>query len=86
MTEFTLRQIGVVRKDEAGVRLELERRYHELFLGLERYSHVNVLWWFSDNDNEEARSITMVIRRLKSNCWISCRCARITCTKGRAKA
>lgn len=60
MTEFTLRQIGVVRKDEDGVRLELERRYHELFLGLERYSHVNVLWWFSDNDNEEARSITMV--------------------------
>jgi tRNA-Thr(GGU) m(6)t(6)A37 methyltransferase TsaA len=60
MAEFLLRQIGVVRKDEAGVRLKLELCYRGLFLGLERYSHVNVLWWFSDNDNDEARSITMV--------------------------
>ena len=60
MAEFILRQIGVVKKDGGGVRLEIESRYRPLFLGLERHSHINVLWWFSDNDSEEARAVTMV--------------------------
>ena len=60
VAEFVLKQIGVVRKDEAGLRLELEKRYQPLFLGLERYSHLNVLWWCSGNDSEEARAVTMV--------------------------
>lgn len=60
MAEFKIRQIGVVKTDGEKPRVEIEPLYRQLFLGLERYSHINVLWWCSGNDNEEARSIEMV--------------------------
>ena len=48
--------IGVLRKDEKGVRVELERAYAPGLLGLELYSHVHILWWFDRRDNPEDRS------------------------------
>ena len=48
--------IGVLRKDENGVRVELEPAYTPGLLGLELYSHVHILWWFDRRDNPEDRS------------------------------
>lgn len=48
--------VGVLRKDENGVRVELEPAYTPGLLGLELYSHVHILWWFDRRDNPEDRS------------------------------
>lgn len=51
-----IQPIGVLRKDGAGVRVELEGAYAPGLLGLELYSHVHILWWFSRRDNPEDRA------------------------------
>ena len=47
--------IGVLHKDEQGVRVELEPAYAPGLLGLELYSHVHILWWFNRRDTPEDR-------------------------------
>ena len=58
--ELTVRPIGVIRKGADGVRVELEEPYRPGLEGLERYSHLHVLWWFSRRDSAADRSITQV--------------------------
>lgn len=54
---FTVKQIGVIRTDENGFRIELVPAYKEALIGLDGFSYLNVLWWFSGCDNEVDRSI-----------------------------
>ena len=55
--EFTLRPIGKVRNSGDGkYYIEVEEQYIPALRGLERYSHINVLWWFSGADDEASRS------------------------------
>lgn len=56
MEEFYVKQIGVIRADETGMRLELEKPYAPALEGIEGFSHLNILWWFSKCDNECSRS------------------------------
>lgn len=60
MKTFQVNEIGVVRKSNGETRLEIDGKYRQMFTGLESYSHINVIWWFSENDNEDARSLPMV--------------------------
>lgn len=50
-----LHPIGILRND-GGVRVELDPRYAPALKGLERYSHLHVLWWFSERDSEADRA------------------------------
>lgn len=54
---FTVKQIGVICADDNGFRLELAPLYKEALNGLEGFSYINILWWFSDCDNEADRSV-----------------------------
>jgi tRNA (adenine37-N6)-methyltransferase len=38
----------------------LDKKYQEGLLGLERWSHVQVIWWFDKNDTPEKRAILQV--------------------------
>lgn len=60
MKTFSVTEIGRIRNDESGARLELGLSYRQMLVGLEKHSHIFVLWWFSENDNKAARSMTMV--------------------------
>lgn len=52
---FTVEQLGVIRAGEDGFRLELASAYRAALCGLEGFSHVNILWWFSGCDNPTDR-------------------------------
>lgn len=55
MEMYQVKKIGQVRADGAGFRLELEAEYIPALAGLEGFSHINVLWWFSRFDADWAR-------------------------------
>jgi tRNA-Thr(GGU) m(6)t(6)A37 methyltransferase TsaA len=38
------------------MRIELEKRYIPALQGMDGFSHLNVLWWFSECDNEQSRN------------------------------
>lgn len=54
MEQFTVKKIGTIKADEAGMRLELEKSYAPALAGIDGFSHINVLWWFSESDGIRA--------------------------------
>ena len=66
-TEFKLRPIGHVQKLEERSMLVLDKKHQEGLLGLEQWSHVQVIWWFDKNDTPQKRSILQVHPRGDQN-------------------
>ena len=59
-SSFELFPIGVVRKSDAAVWLEIYEPYRDAMLGLDGFSHVMVFFWFHENDTPEGRSVLRV--------------------------
>lgn len=57
---FTVRPIGFVRKIEGRTLIVLDKKYQPGLLGLDRFSHVYVVWWFNRNDTPEGRATLQV--------------------------
>lgn len=57
MQEFKVNPIGKVHVTEEGMSIELEAQYIAGLRALDGFTHINVVWWFSDNDTEEARKV-----------------------------
>jgi len=57
---FEIRQIGTIERTEGGARLHVFEEYRACLDQLGTFSHAEVLWWFSQCDEEELRSITRV--------------------------
>ena len=57
MSNFSVQSIGKVCSNENGIFIEVDKKYIPALQALEGYSHINVLWWFSDCDNTESRSV-----------------------------
>lgn len=56
MEQYSIRRIGTVKADEEGFRIVLEKEYAPALTGLEGFSHIQMLWWFSDCDTEKMRA------------------------------
>lgn len=56
MTHFKVFPIGKIKNSEKGTFIEVEPKYIPAMTALDGFSHINVIWWFSDFDNEEGRS------------------------------
>lgn len=54
---YEVHSIGEIRNNETGTFLNIDPQYIPALQALDGFSHVNVLWWFSECDNEEARAI-----------------------------
>ncbi len=49
--------IGYVRKEEGiAPYIEIDRKYWGATLNLEKFSHIIILWWITERDNQEDRS------------------------------
>ena len=60
--------IGVVTRQNDNIWIEILDDYTDGLLGLDGFSHINVLFWFHENDNPEKRAILQVHpRREKQN-------------------
>ncbi len=57
---FRVHPIGVVKKRDGEIRLEIKPEYHDALLGLEGFSHINVFYWFHENDDPGKRGILRV--------------------------
>lgn len=55
MKAMEIHPVGTARSGEGGFALELDPAYRDALAGLEGFSHVAVLWWFSEADMPEAR-------------------------------
>lgn len=59
MTRLALNPIGRIEADGT-FRILLDPKYREALIGLEGFSHVQILWWFDGCDNARDRSATTV--------------------------
>ncbi|MDR2975759.1 MAG: SAM-dependent methyltransferase [Streptococcaceae bacterium] len=56
MIEMKLKPIGNISSVDGEIKLVLEKQYIPALSGLEGFSHLQILWWFSDCDNVIDRS------------------------------
>lgn len=64
---FQIFPVGVVRKKEKAVRIEIFDPYLDALLGLEGFSHIQVLYWFHENDSPGKRRTLRVHPRKDKN-------------------
>lgn len=57
MQNFQVNPIGKINVSEEGMFIELDPKYIPALQALNGFSHLSVIWWFSDFDYEEARNI-----------------------------
>lgn len=57
MNSLHVNPVGKISINEKGMFIKLEQKYIPALQALEGFSHINVLWWLSDFDYEEARNI-----------------------------
>ncbi len=57
---FRIVPVGVVRKKEEATWIEIFEPYGDALLGLEGFSHIQVLFWFHENDTADRRKTLRV--------------------------
>lgn len=58
--KVTFNPIGKVKIEEGRCFIELEDKYFEATLGLDEYSHIQVVWWFNLYDSQESRNYRVI--------------------------
>lgn len=61
-TDYQLQPIGRVNAGDGGFSIEIDEPFRNALIGLEGFSHLNVLWWFSLLDEPEYRAVTTAER------------------------
>lgn len=56
MENFIVNNIGMIKVTPNGAKLELNQQYAPALHGLDGFSHLNVLWWFSLCDTVDKRN------------------------------
>jgi tRNA-Thr(GGU) m(6)t(6)A37 methyltransferase TsaA len=57
---YSIDPIGVVRKNDDGVQIEIFKNYTDGLMGLEGFSHIFVFYWFHQNDTPKKRKTLQV--------------------------
>ncbi len=57
---FHLIPIGTVHQRDQQAWIDIFPAYRDGLLGIEQFSHINVLYWLHENDHEEGRSVLRV--------------------------
>jgi tRNA (Thr-GGU) A37 N-methylase len=59
-TQFIVHPIGKIVKENDKTRIVLDEKYQPGLSGLEKHSHVTVVYWFDRNDTPEKRAVLQV--------------------------
>jgi tRNA-Thr(GGU) m(6)t(6)A37 methyltransferase TsaA len=62
----TFNPIGKVKIENGRYFIELEEKFFDAALGLDEYSHIQVLWWFNLYDSEESRNFFVMDKPYKN--------------------
>ena len=57
---FSIDPIGVVTRQDENLWIDIFEDYSDGLLGLEGFSHINVLFWFHENDTPDKRAVLQV--------------------------
>lgn len=57
MATYEVHSIGTICNNKNGTFIKLDSKFIPALKALDGFSHINVLWWFSDFDSEPSRSI-----------------------------
>ena len=57
---FPVHPVGMVKKSGERTEIVLDKKYQDGLLGLDQWSHIQVLWWFDRNDTPQKRAILRV--------------------------
>ncbi|TWU44139.1 putative tRNA (adenine(37)-N6)-methyltransferase [Novipirellula aureliae] len=57
---FAVHPIGHFKNTDGQTRIVIDKKFQAGLLGLDGYSHIQVFWWFSNNDTPEKRAILQV--------------------------
>jgi len=57
MQNFQVNPIGNINVNKDGMFIRIEQKYIPALQALDGFSHLSVIWWFSDFDSEEMRSV-----------------------------
>ena len=57
---YYLNPVGVVKKENEKIWIEIYDEYNDALLGLDGFSHIYVLYWFHQNDTPEKRQTLQV--------------------------
>ena len=60
MSSFRINPVGIVRKTDTAVCIEMFDDYTDGLLGLDGFSHIMVLFWFDQNDTSQKRRVLQV--------------------------
>ena len=63
VTQYSIRPVGIVRKDDNDILIQIDKDFQDALLGLEGFSHILVLYWFHENDKPEIRRTLRVYPR-----------------------
>ncbi|MCA9976355.1 MAG: tRNA (N6-threonylcarbamoyladenosine(37)-N6)-methyltransferase TrmO [Anaerolineales bacterium] len=58
--KYDLQSIGTIQRPESGIMLQIAEPFRPGLKQLEHFSHVIVLWWADQEDNDEGRSVVQV--------------------------
>ena len=64
---FSVHPIGQVQKKDGRNVIVLDKKYQDGLLGLDQWSHVQVIWWFDKNDTSQKRAILQVHPKADKN-------------------
>lgn len=65
--EYRIFPVGVVRKKNGKAWIDIDEKYSDALLGLDGFSHINVFYWFHQNDTPENRRVLQVHPRRDQN-------------------
>jgi len=57
MDNFSVNPVGKINVNDEGMFIEVDNKYLPAMQALDGFSHLNIIWWFSDYDNEDMRDI-----------------------------
>jgi tRNA-Thr(GGU) m(6)t(6)A37 methyltransferase TsaA len=57
---FDIFPVGVIQKQDENVWIEIYEKYNGALLGLDKFSHITVCYWFHENDTPEKRNVMRV--------------------------
>ena len=64
---FYIFPVGVVKKQDESVCIDIFEKYTDALLGLGEFSHITVCYWFHENDNPDERQTLQVHPRKNEN-------------------
>ncbi len=65
MQQFQVKPIGKIRVSAEGMFVDVDKHYIPALKALDGFSHLNIVWWFSQCDNEKARNVLSIPRPYK---------------------